>query len=817
MTKPTLRLFQCVLLLSMLTGEYAQTHGQDATPPEKAKRINLRVTGGGSFRYAPGHWGVVNARVINPGDDTSVRCVSWFEGDSALRFGREITVPRESVRQSWYSVQAPAGNRSARSLEFVYGNASADGNAVASEAVETDLLSLIVPVSRPRVLYANDREPAELAILSLLSAARSQMATTALLNIFSETLPPVEEAWDIADLAILSADRIGHDSLAQAALQAWVRRGGNLWIPLDLIDPDIVTEMFGDRLQMDVVNRTSVTAFRVMTEPPLPEIQQPELKVEQPIDFVRVVVDGVTVTHRLDDWPAAFNFQFGRGKVTVTTLGLGAWIVAGSNLIDQSTASRDKLVHYTPAASSLFSPIFGRVVSEPFAPAALDEYVTSRIGYQTPGRSTIAWLLGLHATICLAVARWLRRTSRPAWILWTFPLLGGIAAALLIMIGSSSRSQPPGQQIVQIVESEDSRSELIVSGSMAFYSDMDETPVLGTETGAVFLPDRRGMEQARWTFMRSDAKHWQLENVAFRPGVRTAQFSTRITTPTPIRMTGTFDASGFSGHLETPFHVVPEDVLIADRTHETQPVAIASDGRVEPAGDILPPGEFLNSTVVSEEQTRRQRLYRELFRAERRNDRIVKRPTLLFWTRPLDLKTGKLNAEPAQGAALFIVPVEIERPPVGTTLRIPSPFIPYRAIPSPGEHATPAFFSNVLGTWSEYPHASKLTLRFQLPQELLPLASDKATLTLKITAPLRDVSIVAIAGDRETSVADYSSPVGVLTTDIDGAAYELDARGGLMLRLTVSDVASDSADSAIVQDRYWKIDWLRLECVGRTL
>ena len=101
MTKPTLRLFQCVLLLSMLTGEYAQTHGQDATPPEKAKRINLRVTGGGSFRYAPGHWGVVNARVINPGDDTSVRCVSWFEGDSALRFGREITVPRESVRQSW--------------------------------------------------------------------------------------------------------------------------------------------------------------------------------------------------------------------------------------------------------------------------------------------------------------------------------------------------------------------------------------------------------------------------------------------------------------------------------------------------------------------------------------------------------------------------------------------------------------------------------------------------------------------------------------------------------------------------------------------
>ncbi len=805
--------------MGMLTGVTFPVAGQVADVAAQKTAPQLNVTGSGSQRYVPGHWGIVNARVTNPGNETSVRCLSWFEGDPALQSGRDISVPRESIRHTWFSVIAPAADRSAKSLELAFGQTSADGDdiaAPASRAMETETRGMIVPASRPRVLYVNDGEPAEIEALDLLSAARSRVASgLVILGVTSKQLPPVEEAWDIADVVILSGDRIDHDSQAQAALLAWVRRGGRMWIPLELIDPDIVSDLLSDRLQMDVVNRTSLTSVHVVSESSRAEAM--ELDLERPVEFVRVVVQGARVTHHVDGWPAAFDVPFGRGRVTITTLGLPGWIVKADNLVNQSLASPGNILEYTPAAASLFSPIFSTVATEPFKAAVLDEYVTSRIGYQTPARSTITWLLGLHAALCLVVAGLLHRTGRPGWTMCAFPLLGGITAAVLIVAGSSSRSQPPGQQTVQIIESEAGRSELAVSGALAFYSDADTTPSLGTESGAVFLPDRRGMEHARWRLIRSDLNHWQLQNVEFRPGVRTAQFSSRVTTDKPVRMTGTFGADGFSGRLETPFELEPEDALIAHRTHVTLPVRVTQDGRVEPAGGVLPPSEYLSESVINEEQTRRQRLYRELFRTDGRFKRIVTRPTLLFWTQPLDLKSGELDAEPPDGSALFIVPVEIQRPPVGTTVRIPAPFIHYRAIPSSGNSATPAFFSNSMGTWSDYPRASRITLRFQLPTELLPLAAEHATLSLKITAPLRDVTIQAVVGNRAPQIARYTSPVGVREIEVDESLIELDSAGGLRLTISVGDVASASDDSAPVQDRYWKVDWLQLEFYGRTL
>jgi hypothetical protein len=819
MTRPKTRLLQCLCLIGILTGVALPVSGQVTDVATRKTAPQLNVTGSGSRRYVPGHWGIVNAQVTNPGHETSVRCLSWFEGDPALQSGRDITVPRESIRHTWFSVIAPAADRSARSLELAFGKTSADGDDVAptaSRTVETETRGMIVPVSRPRVLHVNDGEPAEIEALDLFSAARSRVASgLVLLGVSSKRLPPVEEAWDIADVVILSGDRIDHDSQAQAALLTWVRRGGRMWIPLDLIDPDIVSDLLSDRLQMDVVNRTSLTSFRVVSEKSSAEAIA--LDLERPVEFVRVVVQGANITHRVDGWPAAFDVPFGRGRVTITTLGLPGWIVKGDNFVDQALTSPGNIVEYTPAAASLFSPIFSTVATVPFKAAALDEYVTSRIGYQTPARSTIAWLLGLHAALCLVVAGLLHRTGRPGWMLCAFPLLGGIAAAVLIVAGSSSRSQPAGQQTVQIIESEVGRSELAVSGALAFYSDADTTPSLGTESGAVFLPDRRGMEHARWRLMRSDLNHWQLQNVEFRPGVRTAQFSSRVTTDKPIRMTGTFDADGFSGHLETPFGLEPEDALIAHRTHVTLPVRVFPDGRVEPTGGVLPPREYLSESVINEKQTRRQRLYRELFRTEGRFKRIVTRPTLLFWTQPLDLKSGQLDAEPPDGSALFMVPVEIQRPPAGTTVRIPAPFIHYRGIPINGTQATPSFFSNSMGTWSEYPSASRITLRFQLPADLLPLAAERATLSLKITAPMRDVTIQAVVGNQATQIARYTSPVRVVEIDVDESLIDLDSEGGLRLTLSVGDVESASDASAPVQDRYWKVDWLQLEFHGRTL
>lgn len=789
-----------------------------ARAQDTSDSIGVNATAAGTTRYVPGHWGITEAQIRNDGDDTSVRCLTWFEVDPALQFGRDVTMPRESLRRTWVPLLTPQNPQSRRSLELAFGLASPDGDQDDSSAVSVDTRPMIIPSGRPRVVYMSDRETAELHALELFTSARNQIAPGILMfGMESPRLPPVEEAWDIADLVVVAADRLAADSYAQSALLGWVRRGGKLWIPLDLMDPDTVSDLLGDSLQMEFVSRTSLTRFQIEpTQGPEPRNWR-EVEVERPIDLMRVVVDGATVTHVVDGWPAAFHLPFGRGRVTVTTLGVGGWIVQGSNYVDRSRAPSDKPVDFTPAAASLFSKMTSSTPEEPFSREALDTYVTSRIGYRTPARSTIAWILGLHVVLCPIIARALRRAGKPGWTLWSFPALAVVTAAVLVGVGSASRSSPPGQQTFQFVESENGRSEALISGAMAFYSHQDSEPDLGSMSGAVFLPDRRGMEQARWQMIQNDLTEWRLQNVRFRPGVRTAAFSSRLTTDRPLRVIGRFDSNGFNGELESPFDVVPEDALVADRTQVTLPVQISSDGKIESSGQVLPPGEYLNSSVVNEEQTRRQAIFRELFRTEGRTQLLVTRPQLLFWTNPLDLKSGELNRDPADGGALFSVPIEIQRPEPGSTVRIPPPFMTFRAIPAPRARATPAFFSNPRGTWSEYRDASEISLRFQLPPELLPLAAEQVTMFLKISAPSRDVSVLAGRTENAATVGSYVSPVDVLDIEIDANQIDIDAQGGFAIRIRVGDVESDPGDEETIQDQYWKIDWLQVEFTGRTM
>ena len=47
---------------------------------------------------------------------------------------------------------------------------------------------------------------------------------------------------------------------------------------------------------------------------------------EEPVDFLRVVVDGADVRYTVDGWPAAVWLRAGRGQVLVTTLAARGWV-----------------------------------------------------------------------------------------------------------------------------------------------------------------------------------------------------------------------------------------------------------------------------------------------------------------------------------------------------------------------------------------------------------------------------------------------------------------------------------------------------------
>ena len=110
-----------------------------------------------------------------------------------------------------------------------------------------------------------------------------------------------------------------------------------------------------------------------------------------------------------------------------------------------------------------------------------------------------------------------------------------------------------------------------------------------------------------------------------------------------------------------------------------------------------------------------------------------------------------------------------------------------------------------------------MDLRFQLPAAVLPLAVERARLSLSITAPSRRVTIAAHADGHVVELHRAESPLDPLHVEIAEKRFlHLDADGGLNLNLNVGEPLRASATAKDEgQDEKWTIEYLELEVSGR--
>ena len=261
--------------------------------------------------------------------------------------------------------------------------------------------------------------------------------------------------------------------------------------------------------------------------------------------------------------------------------------------------------------------------------------------------------------------------------------------------------------------------------------------------------------------------------------------------------------------------------MLADQTGFTLPVEVDSVGDVSVNGsEPLPPGQYLASGLLNAEQSRRQHVYRCLFDVSQRRRAYPEQPTLFAWSAPRKLQTGRFDEESLSGVMLLSVPVVIDRPEVGQRVRIPSTFLPYRSIRnSELKFGFAPTFSNSRRTWTTNTSsdASKALLRFEIPASLHPLLVDKAKLTLKISAPLREVEILSGRPPELKNIWSRNSPVGRFEISIpDEAARTPSADGGFHVALKIGPVQLDelAQTEAGTQDRNWRIEWIQLEIEG---
>jgi len=287
----------------------------------------------------------------------------------------------------------------------------------------------------------------------------------------------------------------------------------------------------------------------------------------------------------------------------------------------------------------------------------------------------------------------------------------------------------------------------------------------------------------------------------------------------------------------------PADAILAAPPAPHSDVTINAAGTFQAgANDILSETEFLSGTMLSDEQQRRQAIYRKIL-APRQENVYPQRPTLFVWgdSHSLGLTIPELFQQ--SGATLYAVPLDIGRTPAKQPFLIPPTFI--RMTNAATKSGASAAYNPRTGRWlKDATSPTQSFFQFALPREVFPCKVKSVEITLKIHAPSRTVELTGSKNGQPAIVRTRESPSGVLTFTIDDPELlELDEAGGLRFGVTVSrtvaQVAAAAAEAAaqdlppepidpdekndpkMKNDSFehstWQIDYLRLQATGETL
>jgi hypothetical protein len=235
-----------------------------------------------------------------------------------------------------------------------------------------------------------------------------------------------------------------------------------------------------------------------------------------------------------------------------------------------------------------------------------------------------------------------------------------------------------------------------------------------------------------------------------------------------------------------PFQGLADSILI---TPSRQPLSVGfeADNSFSARGtDILPSGQYLSSSVLTDRQQRRQAVYRALL-----NTALPKewrdRSYLLAWAEtsqaPVTLQAG----ERVVGNALVAVPLEFERPAVGTPVAIPRSFIPYSRVIQ--GRARPAVLEGTAPSESE--------LQFDLPRSVLPLTIERVRFSAKVRSPGRRFTLMGTTDEGPITVFEAENPLDPINIEIaDPRLLKVQPGGVLRLTLRISEQLDKPAQNA---------------------
>ncbi len=806
---------------------------QDRQPPP------LRLSGvqpGGVRTSATESWGTFDFSLDNLSDsDRQARVLVFYEGRPDVQYGRDVWLPARSSLSTWMLVgpapaQAPSG---AREIDILlYDRSEGQDRLILPPGPGRERVRSRLVLYRKREPYTAimlDEDAPEAPIFGQLPQPESRAAeavhfartfrSTRKLSEFVQIvnpgfLAPTAEAFDGIDHFVLASGRIGRDPAGMQALRQWLERGGKVWVMLDLVEPEVVAHLLGDALDFQVVDRVSLTTFKIQTPPTgQPVTELPVQQHEQPVDFVRVLLPAPErAQHIVNGWPVWFTRPVGRGKIVFTTLGPRGWYRPRTRTDPPSPYQPYPAL---PVPTEPLIVMAGELQpapeEDPFRIEAFRPALTKEIGYAVVGPGKIGLVFGAFLLATLALGLALRKSHRPELLGWLVPAAALGSAGVFIFLGDSSRRAAlPTVAVGQIVDAVSGKEETAVHGLLAAYRPDSGPAEVGAGQGGFFDLDMTGLEGQSRRLILTDVNAWHWENLALPAGVRVAPFRYTAPTGVPLKAVAHFGPEGLEGETAAgPFRDLA-DALLWTPSGRNLSVRLRPDGTFSAGSqDILPPGQFLASALLLDRHQRRQELYRDFLKRPA-HGRLAGRNLLLVWAEPIDMHFTLAPEAAMVGDALLIIPLELKRPAPGALVTIPGPLIPYRRIMERGA-VRPVLESD---------QSLDMHLRFQLPETVLPLKVERARLVAKIDAPSRRVTIAGRTDGGLFEVHRIESPLDPIRVDItEERLLRLDEEGGLHLNVALSDLlkADEAGQGGFQASERWTIEYLELEVTGRTV
>ncbi len=777
----------------------------------------------GLREYMSDSYGTIGFGLVNPTDqDIKVRVLTFYAGAQERQYGRDVWAPPHATLKSWFSM-GPGVDPPSRSLlelkSLLYDRTGSVEHLIRSpdgQALHSDLVRYEKKEPATALVLDGDIDdgsqtpstPEEIAradeLRELVRVYRSQGGLSSRMSqVRQRFLPPIPEAYDGIDQLVLASNRLVDDAPGCRALRAWLSRGGLLWVPLDLVREDTVKALLGDVVSLQVVDRISLTSVHFSAANPNAFRAEDETRAyEQPIPFVQVLAPGQQVYYTVDNWPAAFSADVGRGRVLFTTLGAAGW--TRPRLAKEP---RSRLKEFPDLAMPLMplqylAQEFPLKPQRPtLAPDELQTFVKDQISYKVVGRSTVLMVfLCLFAALTGAAVVFTRKGFLEH-LGWLAPALALGTAAIFVGLGEVSRGAvPPTVAAAQVIEMTPGADMAQATGYLGAYQPSLDQARIGAADGGQFELDMRGLEGRDHIRVQTDDIRWHWENLELPAGVRLAPFQYSVNNSTQASAAFRFGSDGVQGRLDPGSFQNLGDVLLVRPGRHALPTSLAADGTLQvSAANGLQTGQLIAADLLNDRQRMRQGLYEKLL-AEPQPRSLANQTLLLAWADPLDLHFTLVDQARLTGTALLLVPVRFERTPPATSVTVPEAFVECQRVDTDG-HLLPAAFESRL--------PSAVRLRFQLPASVLPLTVEKARFRVQLHAPAREVTITA--SGVETPLRVLSGPDGIQEIEInDPRALGVDDQGVLFLNINIGPVRGR------VEKDTWRIDWPGLEVKGKT-